>query len=138
MNRLLSLFMLTLAAHGLAPEGLDPWRGWVAFKEFARAENEVPDPGVSVQFNRETEAGQTRLVFLRQETRNVEGELTPLGAVVCEFIFPSTADRPAAADQWSFDYSTFDRFVDVVEQEPLFQDLIVTRPLRSAVYWEEA
>jgi hypothetical protein len=50
----------------------------------------------------------------------------------------STADPPAAADQWSFDYSTFDRFVDAVEQEPLFQDLIVTRPVRSAVYWEEA
>ena len=43
-----------------------------------------------------------------------------------------------AWDRWSFDYSSFDRFVDVVEQEPMFQDLTVTRPLRSAVYWEEA
>jgi hypothetical protein len=28
-------------------------------------------------------------------------------------------------------------FVDMVEQHPLFADLLVTRPLGSAVYWEE-
>ena len=138
MNRLLSMFLLTLAAHGLSAETLDPWRGWVAFKEFARAANEVPDPGVSVQFTRVAEDGCTRLVLLRQETLDFDGCLTPVGGVVCEFTFVAARRGPRAWDCWSFDYSSFERFVDVVEQEPIFQDLVVTRPLRSAVYWEEA
>lgn len=138
MNKLLPVFLLTLAAHGLAPAALDPWRGWLAFKEFARAVQEVPDPGVSVQFTRTTEDGQTRLVFLRQAGDTDDGWSTPVGGVVCEFIFPRARHRVPAWDRWSFDYGSFERFVDIVEQEPVFQDLIVTRPLRSAVYWEEA
>jgi hypothetical protein len=78
---LLEMLLLALAAHGLGPTALDPWRGWVVFKEFARAAAEAPDPGVSVQVT---------------------------------------------------------RFVDLVEESPSFQDLIVTPPLTSAVYWLEA
>ena len=138
MNQLLSVLLLTLAAHGLEPDALDPWRGWVAFKEYARAVHEEHDPGVSVQFTRDTEAGHTRLLFLRQAMRtDSEGGLTPVGGVVCEFTFPWSERSVSSWDRWSFDYATFERFVDIVEQEPDFQDLIVTRPLRSAVYWEE-
>ena len=51
-NLLLQFFLGVLAAQGLAAEALDPWRGWVAFKEFARRAAEEPDSGVSVQFTR--------------------------------------------------------------------------------------
>ena len=138
MNRLLPLFLLTLASHGLAPETLDPWRGWVAFKEYARSVAETPDPGVSVQFTNRTEEGRTRLLFLRQETVESDGSLTPVGGVVCEFTFAWRPRTAAIWDRWSFDYVSIDRFIDIVEQEPVFQDLVVTPPLRSAVYWEEA
>jgi hypothetical protein len=138
MSRLLSLLLLTLGAHGLAPECLDPWRGWVAFKEFARATKDAPDAGVSVQVTGVTEDGHARLVLLRQEMVDIDGALTPVGGVVCEFTFAPIRHRARSVDHWSFDYSTFDRFVDAVEQEPVFQDLVVTRPLRSAVFWEEA
>ena len=138
MSRLLPVFLLTLAAHGLAPETLDPWRGWLAFKEYARAVHEDPDPGVSVQFTRTTEDRKTRLLFLRQAVRADHGWLSPVGGVACEFTFAWAQRSSSAWDHWSFDHASFERFVDVVEQEPIFQNLIVTRPLRSAVYWEEA
>ena len=118
MQRLLSVFLLTLAAHGLGPEGLDPWHAWIAFKEFARAVHEVPDPGVSVQFTRTSDDGGTRLIFLRQVTSHSPEWLTPVGGVVCEFTFSPTPHRTQAWDRWSFDYASFERFVDVVEQEP--------------------
>ena len=138
MNRLLPLFLLTLASHGLAATTLDPWRGWLAFKEFARATQETPDPGVSVQFTRTTERGERCLVFVRQTVSAEDGWLTPIGGVACELSFPPVRHSPASWDRWSFDYSSFDRFVDVVEQEPVFQDLMATRALRSRVYWEPA
>ena len=138
MNKLLQAFLLTLATHGLAPQSLDPWRGWMAFKEFARAAAERPDPGTSVQFTRTAERGERRLVFLRQATHEENGWLEPVGGVVCELTFHRAPCDVTAWDHWSFDHSSFDRFVDIVEQEPAFQDLMVTQPLRSAVYWEEA
>ena len=138
MHKLLPVFLLTLATHGLTPTALHPWRGWLAFKEFARAVHEVPDPGVSVQFTRTTEEGRTRLVFLRQAGDTEDGWFTPVGGVVCEFVFSKARHPVPAWDRWSFDYASFERFVDIVEQEPVFQDLIVMQPLRSAVYWEEA
>ena len=45
---LVAAFLSILAARGLHAETLDPWRGWVAFKQFAREVAEEPDPGVSV------------------------------------------------------------------------------------------
>ena len=136
MARLLSALLLTLSAHGLAPEALDPWRGWVAFKEFVRAVDETPDPGISVQFTPAGVESETRLVFLRQEAEVEEGDLMPRGGIICEFTFPAIA-HAAPWERWSFDHASFERFVDVVELEPSFQDLLVTRPLSSAVYWQE-
>ncbi len=43
------MLLSLLANKGLAGEALDPWRGWVTFKEYARLVDEVPDPGISVQ-----------------------------------------------------------------------------------------
>ena len=136
MARLLSALLLTLSAHGLAPEALDPWRGWVAFKEFVRAVDESPDPGISVQFTPATPESEARLIFLRQEAEIEEGELTPRGGIICEFTFDGSG-YDAPWERWSFDHATFERFVDVVELQPSFQDLLVTRPLSSAVYWQE-
>jgi hypothetical protein len=50
---LLEILLLTLAAHGLNGESLDPWRGWVVFEQFTRAVAQTPDPGVSVQVTRD-------------------------------------------------------------------------------------
>jgi len=61
---LLETLVLALAAQGLGPEGLDPWRGWVVFKHFAREVAETPDPGVSVQVTHEDDT--ITMVFVRQ------------------------------------------------------------------------
>ena len=137
MARLLSALLLTLGAHGLSPEALDPWRGWITFKEFVRAVAERPDAGVSVQFTPAEEESPARLVFLRQEAEIEDGELTPRGGIICEFTFAEAPADVPAWERWSFDHASFERFVDIVEQEPSFQDLLVTRPLTSAVYWQE-
>jgi hypothetical protein len=128
MDRLLSIFLLTLAAHGLAPGSLDPWRGWMAFKEYARMTSEFPDPGMSVQFTPVTEDGEAQLIFLRQKLEPRKQWLAAVGGVVCELRFEPLRRDTRAWDLWSFDYSSFERFVDVVEQEPAFQDLMVKRP----------
>ena len=138
MHKLVSVFLLTLAAHGLSATTLDPWRGWVAFKEFARSVDETPDPGVSVQFTRPLDDGLPRLIFVRQVVRTEAGRLEPEGGVVCEFTFPRIRRSEPDWQHWSFETSSFERFVDRVELEPMFQDLIVMRPIRSAVYWERA
>jgi hypothetical protein len=135
---LLEMLLLALAAHGLGPEGLDPWRGWVVFKEFARAAAEAPDPGVSVQVTRDPAEGTATMVFVRQVVEVTPGRLEPAGGVVCEFTFP-LGPRPLPAwEAWSFDTASFERFVDLVEETPAFQDLVVRPAVRSAVYWLEA
>jgi hypothetical protein len=163
---LLQLFLGILVAHELAPSALDPWRGWLAFKEFARRTAEYPDPGVSVQFIAGGADGpEPSLIFLRQEVERDGDRLEPVSGVVCELRFASDTlnrgakqaghssrwttprwatprpgvrpSRPRAWAVWSFDFPTFERFVDAVEQEPEFQDLVVQRPLRSEVSYEE-
>jgi hypothetical protein len=108
----------------------------VVFKEFVRAFDETPDPGVSVQFTPAGHDAETRLVFLRQEAEIEEGDLMPRGGIICEFTFPPTV-HDAAWERWSFDHASLERFVDTVELEPSFQDLLVMRPVSSRVYWQE-
>ena len=135
---LLAAMLGVLAARGLEPETLDPWRGWVAFKQFAREAAEAPDPGVSVQIEPLGHRSPIHLFFLRQAVVPDGNRLEPIGGVVCEFVFAPRRRTPRYWQAWSFDSPTFERFVDVVEQCPLFADLMVTRPLGSAVYWENA
>jgi hypothetical protein len=136
---LLHMLLALLATHGLAPETLDPWRGWVAFKRYARLVREVPDPGVSVQITHDPEHRTVNLFYVRQAIEADEHQwLEPLGGVVCEFTFPAGGARPGEWELWSFDSPTFERFVDRVEQHPEFADLMTQAPLRSAVYWEDA
>jgi hypothetical protein len=135
---LLEMLLLALAAHGLARESLDPWRGWVVFKQYARSVSEWPDPGVSVQITRDESDETVSLIFVRQMVEPIEDWLHPTGGVVCEFIFPPDVRRYSEWETWSFDAPNFDRFVDLVEANGPFQDLTVTKPLRSAVYLLEA
>ena len=159
---LLQLLLAILGAHQLAPSALDPWRGWLAFKEFARRTAETPDPGVSVQFTAGGADGpDPSLVFVRQEVERDGDWLEPVAGVVCELRFSpdalrrgegrvgrsshwapprvgARATQPRAWAVWSFDFPTFERFVDAVEQRREFQDLVVQRPLWSEVSYEEA
>lgn len=135
---LLQLLLLTLAAHGLGAEGLDPWRGWIVFKQFVRAVAEQPDPGVSVQITPDEAAETTTLVFLRQESELRDDRLEPTGGVVCELTFAGTPSGVRQWEAWSFDAPSLDRFVDLVEEDSGFQALVVRPVLRSDVYWEEA
>jgi hypothetical protein len=134
---LVAALLAILGARGLDAETLDPWRGWVAFKQFARDVAEEPDPGVSVQLFQD-DHGLVRLAFVRQVLEPVGDRLEPVGGVVCDFSFAPRRRPMRDWKVWSFDYATFDRFVDVVEQHPAVIDLFVTRPLDSAAYWEEA
>jgi hypothetical protein len=134
---LLATLLALLAARGLGAEGLDPWRGWVVFKQFAREVDERPDPGVSVQIA-PSPAGDVRLYFLRQVLERDGDRLEPVGGVVCEFSFPSGPRQPSDWDAWSFDHPSFEHFVDLVEQHPDFGDLVTERALTGRVYWENA
>jgi hypothetical protein len=135
---LLEMLLLALAAHGLGSEGLDPWRGWVVFKQFARAVAEMPDPGVSVQITRDDANETVSMVFLRQVGDQEDDWFEPAGGVVCEFTFPSGPRHIAEWEAWSFETASFDRFVHLVEENSSFQDLVVSGPGSTAVYWLEA
>ena len=135
---LLEMLLFALAAHGLGREGLDPWRGWVVFKEFARAAAEAPDPGVSVQVTADPAEETASLVFVRQVVELTPGWLEPAGGVVCEFTFALGPRALRDWEAWSFETASFDRFVDLVEESLSFQDLAVRPPISSTVYWLEA
>ena len=135
---LLAALLGLLAAHGLHPEGLDPWRGWVTFKQFVREVDELPDPGISVQIMPLGDRAPVQLAFVRQVLAPTRSRLEPVGGVVCAFMFAPQRRTPAEWRVWSFDSVSLERFVDLVEQHPVFSDLIATRPLASEVYWEDA
>ena len=135
---LLATLFALLASRGLAPEALDPWRGWVTFKQFAREVAELPEQGVSVQISSLGDRGAVRLCFVRQVLAPEGDRLEPVGGVVCEFWFSPRPKPVADWEAWSFDCPTFDRLVDLVEQHPPFADLLSDRPTTSAVYWEDA
>jgi hypothetical protein len=133
---LLETLLLAIAAHGLTPETITPWLGWVLFKEYVQSVAESPDPGVSVQVSRDDTAGTVSLIFLRQVVEPVGEEwLHPIGGVVCEITFPPGKTRIREWDAWSFDAPTFERFVDVVDESIAFEEFFETRPLVSSVYW---
>src|SRR4026208_329520 len=137
-STLLAMLLGMLGARGLAEQALDSWRAWVVFKQYARLVGETPDPGVSVQILRHH--SRKASLFLVRQVVEPEGDdwLEPVGGVVCELNFK---DPPATAtnfEAWSFDSTTFSRFVDVIEQHPGFADLIARRPDTTAVYWEDA
>lgn len=135
---LLKTLLLALATHGLSAENVTPWRGWVVFKEFARSVAEAPDPGVSVQIARDDANETVSLIFLRQVVEPAEDWLEPIGGVVCEMTFRQNIRRLPEFDAWSFEAAGFDRFVDTVESRADFQELTVSKPLHSSVYWLEA
>jgi hypothetical protein len=132
---LLETLLLAIAAHGLTPETLTPFRGWLLFKEYARSVAESPDPGVGVQISRDDAHGTVSLIFVRQVVEPVGDWLDPIGGVVCEFTFQQGKKRIAGWDLWSFEAPTFERFVSVVECSTAFEELFGARHLASSVYW---
>ena len=135
---LLETLLLAIAAHGLAPDALTPWRGWVVFKEYVGSVVESPDPGVSIQVARDDAAGTVSLIFLRQVVEQTGHWLQPIGGVVCEVTFRQGRKRMHEWEAWSFDAPSFERFVDLVEGSTAFQEFAVTKALQSSVYWLEA
>jgi hypothetical protein len=135
---LLSMLVGLLSARGLAAEALDSWRAWVVFKHYARLVDETPDPGISVQIERHRVSGEATLYMVRQVVEDDRDRLEPVGGVVCELTFSAPPATVTDFEAWSFEYGTFEHFVDLVEGEPGFADLIARRPTRSAVYWEDA
>ena len=134
---LLTALFALLAARGLAAECLDPWRGWLGFKEFSRQITEHPDPGVSVQITTLSN-GMRRMYYLRQVLERRGRRLEAIGGVAVEFTFDPAPRFLPDWDAWSFDYGSFERFVDAVEQHPSFARLMAERPIATDVYWEDA
>jgi hypothetical protein len=134
---LLETLLLAIAAHGLAPDALTPWRSWVVFKEYARSVHESPDPGVSVQIARDDAEKTVSLIFVRQVVEPTGDWLGPIGGVVCEMTFRQSPTRMSEWEAWSFEAPSFERFVDLVEGSGAFQELAVTEALQSDVYWLE-
>ena len=129
--------VLAIAAHGLSPDALTPWRGWLVFKEFVREEVETPDPGVSVQIARDDADGTVSLIFVRQVVEVTDDWLQPIGGVICELTFPQRSKKMPEWETWSFEAPSFERFVEFVEGTGAFQELAVSTPIRSSVYWVE-
>ena len=135
---LLPMLLAMLAGRGLAPETLDPWRAWVVFKQFVRVVDEVPDPGVSVQLTRTTRRTVT-LSFVRQVVEQGDDDwLVPVGGLVVQCEFDNWKPGDDEPEFWSFDFGSFDRFVDLVEQNPAIADRLTQKASRSRVSWEDA
>ncbi len=137
-SSLLVVLLGLLAARGLQPDALDPWDAWVTFKDFARQVAVEPDHGVSVQVNPAGDRLPVHLCFTQQVLVPEGDRLEPAGAVIVEFVFAPRRRTPLAWHAWSFDHPTFEEFVDAVERNALVADLLVTKPLSSALYWLEA
>lgn len=135
-SHLLQMLLAICGSHGLAPEALDPWRAWVSFKQYVRVVDESPDPGVSVQLTKDRGAKTVSLMFVRQVVETDEDWLEPTGGVVVELTFEQPRANELDQEFWSFDFRSFDRFVDIVEQTPAIADRFLEAPVRTAVYWQ--
>jgi hypothetical protein len=64
-----------------------------------------------------------------------------LGMLAARGLAPEALDSWRAwvvFEAWTFDCQSFERFVDLVEGNPGFADLMARRPSRSSVSWVEA
>jgi hypothetical protein len=134
---LLQMLLTLLAVNGVPHDAADAWHGWTTFKQYVRTVDEIPDPGVTVQAQRHAD-DSTSLIFMRQVLDDDGERLQPAGGVVLELNYDVHHGEQDEWSVWSFDHSTFDRFVDVVEQNDEFARLMVKRPTWSSVYWIDA
>ena len=135
--RLLTLLLAFCASHGVAPDTPDAWSAWKTFKSFARATAEVPDPGVSVQLV-DRDDGYEHVALVRQVLLGDERWLRPTGAVVWELRFKPSGPVIEEEDIWTFDFRSFDDFVDAVEQHETIAPLLAREVSSGEIYWEAA
>src|SRR5688572_4912300 len=88
-----SRFRSQLEGLGLDPDHLDPWSGWLAFKEFLKDEVGGLYDAASVQVRPEDDA--TSLFFVRQftqrEDRRADAPDMLIGRLIVEFDYDSRA-----------------------------------------------
>jgi hypothetical protein len=101
-----------------------------------RLVNEVPEPGVSVQYL-VPDAGPPLLVFARQVLEPEGDALEPAGAVAVELELAMDLGE-LEWDLWSFDFQDFDDFVAAVEADERFAKAASRLPLDAAIKWIEA
>jgi hypothetical protein len=82
--------------------------------------------------------GARSLIFLRQVVESDEDWLEPTGGVVWEFRFHPSSEPRRRIEYWSFDYETFEAFVDAVEQDAVIARLFVKEADHAKVYWMKA
>jgi hypothetical protein len=131
----LSLLREVCDRHGISPNTKDVWRAWKVFKQFARTVDEIPDPGVSVQIY-ENESGVSVLAFVRQVVEEDEDNLQPAGGLIWEFAL-NEAELIEPLELWSFDFRTFNDFVDSVEGHPAVSPLLNGPASPGELYWDE-
>jgi hypothetical protein len=133
---LLQALAATYQAQQRDPRTGNLWDSWKCFKLFVRLVNEVPEPGVSVQYLVPDE-GAPLLVFARQVLEPDNDALEPAGAVACEFELSEDLGD-LEWDLWSFDFREFDDFVAAVEADDRFIKAVSHPPRDAWIRWIEA
>ncbi len=129
-----------LAEAQLAPDALDPWEGWRAFKRFCAQEVEDVYDAASFQagcFVVEGGGNHPFAYFIRQFSEREDGEDVGVRRVVIALEYSGTGTDEIDAEVWTHDFRSFEEFASVVEGLPQFQALAARRPLRTEVYSEE-
>ena len=120
----------------LDPDHLDPWSGWLAFKEFLKHEVDGLYDAGSVQVRPEDDA--TSLFFVRQFTQRQNRRANSADVLVGRLIVEFHYEFRALADQeiWTLDYPTLEEWASVVEGAAWFQALINQKPAFTDVYYD--
>jgi hypothetical protein len=127
---------------GLDAAHLDVWEAWKVFKAFVREPSDSPEDGITVQAVSVRDPGGADRVYLRslRQFSVLEAEEdTPVGYVGLEFAFAGQ-DMTLSEDLelWSYDFPSLADFAATVEQHPVFQRALVTRPMETEVIIGEA
>jgi hypothetical protein len=120
----------------LDPDHLDPWSGWIAFKEFLKQEVEGSYDAASVQVRPEGRA--TSMFFVRQFTQREDASSDAADVLLGRLIVELQYDARQLAEQevWTLDYPSLEEWAAVVEGERWFQALINREPTFTDVYYD--
>jgi len=130
-----------LAAAGLTPEALDPWRAWKVFKRSLDSEVEGVYDAAAFQCGRfeDEDGGESFYACLvRQFSRWEDEEDAPIRRVVMELRYrPADIPLDVPTEVWTHDFPTRADFATVVEGLPQFQAAMSAVPTHTEVYGEE-